>query len=179
MKKSKVVRIGLAALSLFFGSALLWGQPALATTLWWKIAPNSCAINVTGVDHSKSDNSDYYGALGVLAGAATPATVTAHCPVLLPQGVTMNKLRIRTFLANGLPSYSSVTVYLKRMSWSGGMSTLATSSMTSQGATSADADFSSSVDNESYMYTLTIYISKGSSANGTPDLGMIEIRYEQ
>ncbi len=161
--------------------AILMMYPSQAkstVTKWWKISPNTCAISTLGSDLDQADNADLYSDLSIQSSLSGAISISAHCPVFLPDGVTANKLRIRTFQAGGIPSYSDVTVRLRRTSWSGSTYTLATAYM-SEGYTYDDYNFTTTIDNEDYEYGLHITLYKGNSATSEPELGMIEIRYEE
>jgi len=159
--------------------ALQWltASTALATTKWWKIAPNGCAINVTGSDLTQTVQYTT-GPVAIATGLQGGVSVYLYCPVFLPHGVSANKLRIRAFQSGGLPINTDLSVTLKRLKWDSSISTLATADLDSSD-TYADADFTSTIDNENYEYFLVLYLYKNSSAETMPQLDMIEIRYDE
>jgi len=145
------------------------------STIWWKVAPNTCTINLEGSDPDQAAH-DSDGALSLDSGVSGSLSISAFCPVFLPQDAAMNLLRVRTFQSGGLPANTDVKVYLTRRLWSGSFSTLATADM-DEGDTYNDASFSSTVDNEDYQYLLHVYVYKASTVTTMPELEMISIRY--
>jgi hypothetical protein len=167
----------------FFTVAMLIGiisyqnySAKATTTYWYKIAPSTCAIWTINSDPSEADNSDAYGTMSILSSVSGAVTINAQCPVEIPHGAAMDLLRIRTFQGSGIPANTDVTVKLKRRTWDGSTSTLATAYMGSSD-TYNDAAFTSTVDNGAYHYTLQLSLYKASNAATMPQLGMMEVRY--
>jgi|GEM_PF-3482711 len=148
-------------------------------TYWHKIPPNTCIIKSVGDDLSIADNGDAYGYLRIGQNVTGPVAMEAYCPVNLPHGVVGKTLRIRDFQTGGLPAYTKVTAALKRLSWYNSGTTLATAIIDESSDTDDDAIFSSTINNESYQYLVHVTLTKYYSATVSPEISMIEIKYEQ
>lgn len=145
-------------------------------TGWWKIPPASCSVYLGGSDTDQLLQATY-GTLKIRGGLAGAISAYAYCPAFLPDGAQMNKLRIRSFQTGAIPDDSYVSVRLRRRTWNGSATTLATAVMY-EDETYKDANFSSTVSNENYQYVFELFFYKTSSATDEPELDMIEIRYE-
>jgi len=146
-----------------------------AVTEWYKIAPSTCSISVDGNDMIQA-NLGIWGDISLDSNQTGSITVSAFCPVNIPDGATMNLLRIRTFQEGGLPANTDVTAALRRRKWDGAVYTLANANM-DPSDTGDDATFSSTADTENYMYFVALTLSKTSFATVMPELEMVEIRY--
>ncbi len=157
-------------------TVLLYSSWAHATDRWWKIAPATCSINTSDSDPSQlGPQAD--GSLRMSSSLSGNITAVAYCPVFLPDGVSLELLRVRTFQSGGIPTYTNINTYLKRMAWTGSLSSYTTAYLMA-GDTYDDVALSGTVDNEDYQYYIRIYFYHGTSATSVPSLGMIEIRYD-
>jgi hypothetical protein len=165
------------AAGLFLCASAFSPTDANAVTKWWKIPPSACAIDVDRVANVNVVNDSPYGNVQIYS--ANPASpIILSCPLFLPDGVTANKLRIRTFQAGGLPAYANIYAHIYRLRWNSSTSLLAQAAMETTGITAADsADFSSVINNEEYQYQ--IYIAIYGTGTTLPLLSMIEVRYEE
>jgi len=165
-------------LAIIVFSLFLPNKLAKATvTEWFKIAPNTCTIRVDSSedDRSKSEHGTW-AQLFLDSSQTGTRSISAYCPVHVPDGAAMDLLRIRTFKSGGLPSNTDIKAYLRRVKWDGSVSTEGTADL-DPGDSGDSVVVSETVDNENYVYYVEVYLYKNSSATTMPELEMIEIRY--
>lgn len=155
------------------------GTAKAVVTYHFKIVPATCAIDWDNYFDGDPDRvfQGVKGQLGINSNIEDDDDqVIAYCPIHIPDGANMNRIRIRTFESGGLPDDSQIEAQVKSRYYTNSAATHGTATLDPDESL-ADAAMDVDIDNELYQYYVLLKIMKSTGNTVEPEVSYISIRY--